>query len=111
MANRIDYRFIGIVVAIVAIAFTAAWAAVALFRYLFPHLAAATLWDELSGLPVAALVALGVNSFLLCKQIFHLLATTDVPDVGAVNFYLLRRRDGVGYGVRTRVPAGSHHQG
>ena len=96
MTNRIDFRFLGIVAAIVAIALTAAWAAIVFFRYLFPHLAAETFWDEFSGLPVAALATIGVNSLLLRRQIFHLLVTMDVPGISAVDLYLLRRRDGRG---------------
>jgi hypothetical protein len=96
MKNRIDLRLLGIAGAILAIALTGAWLSIALFRYLFPHLAAETFWDELSGLPIAALVTIGIKWLLLREQTFHLLVTTDVPEIGTVNLYLRRRREGRG---------------
>ena len=96
MKNRIDFKFLGIVGAIVLVALTAAWAVIVLFRYFLPHLAAETFWDELSGSTIAALVIIGIKSLLLREKLFHLLVTADVPGVSTVHIYLQRRRSGRG---------------
>jgi hypothetical protein len=96
MKNRIDFRLLAIAGAIVSIALVAAWAATALFRYLFPSIAAETIWDEVTGPTIASLVAIAIKSLLYRKKIFHLMVTTDVPDIHVANLYLLRRRGGWG---------------
>ena len=94
--KQIDYRLLGITGGIVAIALTVAWMSIVLFRYLFPALAAETFLDELSGLPIAAMVTVGGQWLLLREEVFHLLLTVDMPDINIVNLQLLRRRSGLG---------------
>jgi len=94
MKNRIDLRLVAIGSATVLLAGAAGWAGVDLFRHWFPNLSAETFWDELSGLPIAAIFAIAAKSILLREKIFHLMVTVDVPGVQAVNVYLLRRRKG-----------------
>lgn len=96
MKNRIDLRLIFISGFIALVSLSVAWAAIILFRYFFPQLAAETIWDELAGLPIAALISFGVKYILVREQLFHLLVTMDVDGISIVNLKLLRRRDGVG---------------
>ena len=62
----------------------------------FPHPAAEAFWDELPGLPIAALVSFGVKSFLVREEVFHLLLTMDVAGINTVNLKLYRRRGSFG---------------
>ena len=94
--QQIDYRLLIIASGIVTFALTIAWAGIILFRYVFPELAAETFWDELSGLPVAALVTYGGQWLLLREQVFHLLLSVNIPGVHTVNLQLLRRRSALG---------------
>jgi hypothetical protein len=96
MMNRIDFRLLGIAGAILAFALTVAWAATALFRSLFPSIAAETIWDELTGPTIASLVIIGIKVLLYREKIFHLLVTMDVPDIRRVTLYLPRRGNGWG---------------
>jgi len=96
MTNRIDFRLLGIAGAILALALSMAWAATALFRSLFPSLAAETIWDELTGPTIASLVIIGIKALLYREKVFHLEVTMDVPEIHRVNLYVLRRRSGWG---------------
>jgi hypothetical protein len=94
--KQIDLRLLGIAGAILAIAFTAAGVAIYLFRYFLPQVAADTIWDELTGPTIAALVIFGIKSLLFREKVFHLMVAADVPGLSTVNLYLLRRRRGWG---------------
>jgi len=94
MKSRIDIRLAGIAGATLLVVCAAAWAGVILFRYWFPVLAAKTILDELSGVPVAALAAVIVKRLLFREEIFHLMVTADVLGHPPVDVYLLRRRKG-----------------
>jgi len=96
MTNKIDFRFLWISGAIVTVALATATAAIWTFRYLFPHLAAETIWDELSGSTIAALFIFGLKALLLREQVFHLLVTADLPEVRSIHVFLLRRNPGWG---------------
>jgi len=79
MTWRIDFRLLAITAAILSIALTAAWGATTLFRFLFPSLAAETIWDELTGPTIASLVIIGIKALLYREKVFHLQVTMDVP--------------------------------
>ena len=67
--KQIDYRLLGITGGIVVIALTVSWLGIVLLRYLFPALAAETFLDELSSLPIAAMVTVGGQWLLLREAI------------------------------------------
>lgn len=96
MTLRVDFRLLVITGAIISIALAAAWGATTLFRYLFPSLAAETIWDELTGPTIASLVIIGIKAILYREKVFHLQVTMDVHEIHRADLYLLRRRGGWG---------------
>ena len=63
-----------------------------IFRETFPVLANQTIWDEITGPTIAALVILGIKWMLYREKVFHLLIVVDEPAGNTASLYVLRRQ-------------------
>jgi len=94
MTRYIDFKLLSISAAILSVAVALAWAAIELFRQLFPVLSENTFWDELTGPTIAALVLVAVKMLLYRKRTFHLEIISD-RKATRTQVLILRRETGL----------------
>ena len=88
-----DYRMMWVLLLIILIAAVFTVVGVLAFRWLFPKLARATLWDELAALPLFAVASYAAKLFLIIKIQFNVLLTSKHIPFDSFYVFVERRPD------------------